>query len=546
MFVLAVLLAALGCGGSGGTGGSGGGGGDARRQDRAAIAKVAAALAAYADVDGPAWATKAAEVMRRLPDFSGVEDDGLGTASAKLKSGATYLVVDNRPRSAGGATRPLPRGPGGGQVPGSGLAAVFDTFIGDYGHTTRAADVAAALTRSGFRLVGGGIQKGTLPELMALRSAGRLGFFYLDGHGSNSRIVGTNDFEYHMATATEVPDLGEYDPDPYENLIEQGLVTYMSINVVDTPGGEERVSHRYAVTSKFFGEYMRFAPRSVAWPNTCHSQAGLVGFQPLGVGLYLGWTKPVGDAVANGAAALFTTLAVDATGTVLDWSEARTRMTEANVTVEPATGARLVFTEGTSGADHVVPKIEGVTTLGPPESFTLTGAFGPIKGRVLGLKDEAQVEMVVLSWKATEIVVRRQSGVTGLQVFADGVKGNQYRLFRWSIEGRNGGPFTANLPIRVYIAALYSRQQRLVHEDDANAGLGGRGPIVFYSDVLKNPAERVIGFECDTGGQRIVTGEVWVQSPTGKRTKILDGTEVWAGEPGGPTRLGFDTWKLYR
>jgi hypothetical protein len=545
LWIILVLALLAGCGGSGGTGGGGSTSGSAAA-DLKAISKVEAVLRQYMDMDGPAWASKAAVAMRTMPEFKDVEDDGLGTVTATLASGVPYAVVANRPRTSG-VSRPLaPVLPLAGEVPGSGLAVVMDAFQEDFSHVTTAGAVAQRLSDAGYRLVGGRVLGATMKDLMSLRSAGRLGVFYIDGHGFRIPDYRTKTYSYGMITGSPVPTLGPGEEDPYLSLINRRMVGYSTIVVKRTKDGKPEPVRHYYVNERFATEYYRFASRSVVWPNTCWSSYSAPTFHPLGAGLVVGWTNSVTDGVANAAQESLFRQMSDPDGIVNGWEETKARMEDAKLTFDPATGARLSFLTGPSGGDHVIPEVESAIVLPGGTQIELAGTFGPVKGQILGLVDGEEQEMDVVSWSPTRVVISYDADIGGVRAVVDGVKGNLLSLFRWSIEGPDGGPFTAYMPIRVYVAAMYSRKERLVYADQPDAGAGPRGPIVFYADVLRNPDARIIGFKVFDAAGKSAVGDVWVTSPTGKRTKIISSTDKWTGDPGKDSIWGFDTWKLYR
>lgn len=551
-FLLLLMCLLIGCGGIE-VGTSLGDDYSMSRADRGAIAKISSALEAFDTLTGPAWATKAAELMQSMPEFSEVEDDGLGTVSATLASGASYMIIANRVGNPSATRTSSTRAPGEGQVPGAGLAVVFDGFASDFSHSSTASDVAARLKRAGYTLLGGGVQKPTMPNLMALRSSGQLGFFYYDGHGSRRPDFKTKTYDYVLVTASEIPDLGEDQVDPYYGLFREGMVGYTTLRVADTAGSPPRRAHFYHVTKKFVLSHFRFAPSSVAWPNTCWSSLADQMFHPLGVGLVLGWSERVSDDVANAANASFLTLTADADGSIADWARAKEAMDAERTTFEPITNARLLFMEGPEGSDHIIPEIKSVAILGNG-NLELSGSFGPTPQQVIAKRDGQEAPMNIVSWSPTKIVAESNERETSVRVLVHGIKSNLVPLVRWRIEGPDGGPFESDFPIHFYLNYTYwvagdhpSQKGLLVYADPLDAEPGPRGPISFVADVKNNPNIRYFIFKGYGGEMQFPAEDIWIVSPTGKRTKVASTSEHWASYADG-SGVGirqFDSWSLY-
>lgn len=525
LLLFLLLVSLVGCGGSGGTGTPPA---SAVTADAVALKGLESAMQPFMSEQGAARVSRAAAIMRATPGFADVTDDGAGTATATLPSGAVFMVVDNRREStANPAVFPARTRAGvEGEVPQSGLAVVINGFSNDPRHVSKSQEVADSLLAAGYKLVGNKVLKGTVEDYLTLYPAGGLAFFYVDSHGSKRPRPATSIVDYALATTTPV----DFDNVPaiYENLVARKELAY-SMHFLPDKNGNEKMGYHFNILSPFLETRVRMAKHSMAWANTCHSQAGMEAFRNAGAGLYLGWTDPVSDEGANAAVLGFLQFAASLGDPALDWEKTKAKMQASNLLWDVSYGteeaaAKLILTPGALASAYFLPSIQGAKFGTDGKTLELEGAFGSTPGEVLDVTGEA-APLDVVTWSPTKVAVTYKPGVRKLRAKVRTVRGNDFSLGVWTLEGPNGGPFTVASSFEILLSEFLGGPAQTIF-NGLTLGAGQYGPISFIEPAAKMDSRALQTRFLGTSGNGKM-GPLWIVSPSGKRSQVYTGTEFW-------------------
>jgi hypothetical protein len=515
---LLVIVAAGGCGG-----------GSLRNANKpvapdrrmAVLEAVRVKFGSLTGTDTAAQNQEMASFMRAMPEFeaSGVSDDGC--AWARFTDGRLLIVANNRrpePVRSFPVAELTTRASG---LPEQTLVHLYDTMGTSFTHPAVA--FRGTLIGHGYQIAGDAIKNGTVEEMKAV---GGTGVFYMDAHGGSAQ---TRNFSWLFAiwTGTRVSSSLET---AYADDLDNNRLAYM---VALGDGANET---HYAATGFFVNQYMRFGPNSLVFINACSSydpsfrQACLAA----GAGVYLGWTQPVADNSAYGAAVfMFDRLLGNNSVAPTDnpakppmtWNELLSAMSATTYAVtgtpfDTSVGSTTAFLRAAAGQGDlgpITPSIRELDVDTTAMTATLKGHFGSVTGTVdeNGSIGVPGAPLKVLSWTATQIVCEIGDTTKSVIVRAGGRPSNIGRLpgTNYILSGATGGPFGVDDNLRVWVG------NQLIYEDVRGAYAGNRGPFTFRATKGDNLRIEVQ----DWYGQYAGYESIYITTPAGDTTLLEQG-----------------------
>lgn len=455
---------------------------DARRM--AVLDAIQAKFASQAGTDLDAQNRELAAFMRT---FREIEDSGVSDDSCvwgRFTDGRSLIVVNHRSSTLRSAELPRPSITRASGLPAGIRVQLLDTMGSNYAHPTEA--IKGPLRDSGFTVIGEG---GGGASVDNLKSPGETGILYMDAHGGKGKSR-TKERFYSIWTDTHVTEANEA---AYKEDLDAHRLVYMTANASGST-----VETRYAFTADFVRQYMHLSPNTLVFINACSSYDDTMrqAFLAAGAGIYFGWTQPVDDRSAYGAAIfLFDRLlginAVEPTD-----NPTRPPMTMAEV-VDAMAGTTYAvthlpfdhsegvwgpksdaFLKGDTGSGDltvITPSIRSIQVDKEEMTATLKGHFGSRRGTVdaNGTRKAPGDELTVTSWTSTEITVEIESDTTSVIVRSDGRSSNRRLLpsENYVLSGADGGGFGVDDNLRVWW------NSDLIFEDPRGAYAGYRGPF---------------------------------------------------------------------
>lgn len=249
--------------------------------------------------DNPADLTAAIlAIVQANPDFvaSGVSDTG--AVWARFADGRSIVIGANRfpDLLPSGAAKPriLPAR----DVPGSDQARCVNAFDSRWIAMTEA--VRARLGESAYDTG----SQGTTFSIDDWKSFANLGVLYVDGHGATFEESPGVECFVLMTSTVQTPAL---DAALAADLADGSLVVVRHVEGANTDGSLILSPWQYGITHKFITKYVSFARNSLAFVNSCYSDApGAMSFSDAcfakGADVYCGWSLAVEniDAAAAG------------------------------------------------------------------------------------------------------------------------------------------------------------------------------------------------------------------------------------------------------
>ncbi len=437
-FVVLVLISLIGCGRGSGQSHTGDVSADQRT---AALNAVNTYMSTLPRIDNTTDSQKIAGFMSKMPVFAATGISADGCAWARFTDGRLFIAIANRPGSVTKAAR--------AQIPASTRAAdtglptettihIFDTMGTFFTHPAQT--FAPTLTAHGYKLSNGGVQKGTINDLMQVNGDG---IFYMDAHGGTG-VSQDNKNVYGIWTGTKQSTSGET---VFDDDLRNHRIVYMSAkgDLVPNDPTTVYIETHYAITSLFVDKYMKFGTNSLVFINACSSDTSAFknACTRNGAGVYMGWTTPVGDSTAfDTAIFLFdrmlgynAAVPLDSpTKPPFDWTEIQVEMAtiiDPNTfsTFDTSSGnppSKLIFTAGPGDLGVVVPSIHDISVDVTKNEATLTGKFGAKQGQVFANASLSiqGTELQVKSWSATQIIVAITDDTVTATAKVDGRPGN--------------------------------------------------------------------------------------------------------------------------
>ncbi|MEP6754724.1 MAG: hypothetical protein ABJA67_04415 [Chthonomonadales bacterium] len=562
LFIIALFLISLiGCGSL--TGPSNKNGlSDAQRT--AAFDSINNFMSNLPRVDSTTDSQKIAAFLAKMPVFeaTGISTDGC--AWGRFTDGRLFIAVANRPGPTSRAVHTqIPRST---RAAGTGLPAdtvmhIYDTMGTVFTHA--APTFAPTLSAHGYQLYNGSIQKGTINDLQQVNGDG---VFYMDAHGGTGVARWTPKL-FSIWSGTKQSFAGD---NAFAVDLNLSLLVYMSATTDTVPNDPTHVyvETHYAITSRFVDKYMKFGPNSLVFINACSSDTS--SFKNActrnGAGVYMGWTKPVGDGPSYDAAMFLfdRMLGYNAvappdspTKPPFDWSELQAAMA---TTVNPNTGitfdtsggnfpSKLIFTAGPGDLGVLVPSIHDITVDVTKSEATLTGKFGAKQGQVMANASQfiQGTALQVKTWSATQIVVGITDETITVTAKADGRPGNTVNINQVKID-----PVDTKVDPgkSVTFTATITGKGSFTYDWDTSGGSGHLEDSHGHSGDKFTSTDATVTYVCDANAEPNSVDEVNVKgnlingntktplNSAGAHVKVGGGKYILSGPNG--TGIGVD------
>lgn len=443
------------------------------------------------------------------------------TVSCRFKDGV-YMTVGTTRRVSAGA--PPSQKMDSVPVPkwlAKGKAAIINSLYGDKSMTTYAPQIAQGLTQGGFSLVGGKVMTGTLSDYMSLAD---LGFFYVESHGGTYLVkLGPGSYVRHYTLLTDelasTENLTRYDAQLKSGDFIISNTTYRDANDKLQEKSVLSFSDTWLARQKWF------ADNAIAFFNTCNSATPPIreAMSNTNIGVQIGYDRSVEDKFATKVVKRLFELMADQDGTRKSWREAQKTLGEEGLLENKGIGVgeKVIFTEGRTPADSLLPRIDSVTVNESTLEAEVKGVFGPGPGVVMenGL---ASRPLAATNWTPTSFKVKLKPSTFGLMVKTGSRQSQLHYLKVWTVSGAAGGSFWVNNRVKLVLADRDLKSFTTLVDEPAGTGAGNKGPYYFHADVSKRLAFLAYS-DKETGS----FDDVYLTTPSGRKKMLAKGIADW-------------------